>query len=96
MTPEIMIDIINQALFVALEISAPLLIMALVVGLFISILQSVTQINEMTLTFVPKMFLFTVLLMALFPWISKVLVNYAHEVLIDHWDKLKDIRNYTS
>ena len=49
------IEIGNQAIMVALEIGAPVMLLALVVGLTISILQALTQIQEMTLTFVPKM-----------------------------------------
>ena len=87
MNAEQMTDLIRNALFVALEISAPLLI-AMVIGLCISIFQSVTQINEMTLTFVPKMFVFAITLSLFFPWMLKIMTKYTLDILTYQWDKV--------
>ncbi|MBB63967.1 MAG: flagellar biosynthetic protein FliQ [Waddliaceae bacterium] len=88
MTPDHMVDLVRGALYVALQISAPLLILAMVIGFGISIFQSVTQINEMTLTFVPKILIFAGVLSILFPWIMKTMVRYTTELLVHEWDKL--------
>ena len=55
MTVDVVVDIFRNALYVAVKVSAPILIVSLVVGLVISILQTVTSIQEQTLTFVPKL-----------------------------------------
>lgn len=96
MTPEQVTDIVRQALAVAMEVSSPLLILAMVVGLTISIFQSVTQINEMTLTFVPKMFIFAFALILFFPWILKTMTTYTLNVLVYQWEQLVTLSNYTS
>ena len=76
MSPEFALDIGKQALWLVLILSAPMLLLGLLVGVVISILQSVTQIQEMTLTFVPKIIV-TVAAMVFFgPWMLRVLVSY--------------------
>lgn len=96
MSPDQVTDIVRQALYVAMQISSPLLILAMVVGLGISIFQSVTQINEMTLTFVPKMAVFAVALMIFFPWILKTMMRYTLNILVNQWDNLVSLTNYSS
>jgi len=66
----------NQAIVVALKIGAPVMLMALACGLLISILQALTQIQEMTLTFVPKILLIMVSLMVLLPFMVATLVDF--------------------
>lgn len=83
-------------MLVALQISAPLLIIAMVVGFGISLFQSVTQINEMTLTFVPKMLIFAVALMVFFPWIIKTLTRYTLNVLVFQWNNVVSLTQYAS
>jgi flagellar biosynthetic protein FliQ len=76
MTPEFALGIGRDALFLVLILSAPMLLLGLAVGVIISILQSVTQIQEMTLTFVPKI-LVTVIAMVFFgPWMLRTLMGY--------------------
>lgn len=96
MTPDQATDIIRNALFVALEVSAPLLVIAMVVGFGISIFQSVTQINEMTLTFVPKILVFAAALAVLFPWILKTIVRFTLNLLMFQWEKVISLTNYTT
>ncbi|HUK08650.1 MAG TPA: flagellar biosynthesis protein FliQ [Stellaceae bacterium] len=66
----------DQAIVVALKIGAPVMLLALACGLLISILQALTQIQEMTLTFVPKILLIMVSLMVLLPFMVATLVDF--------------------
>ncbi|MES2202582.1 MAG: flagellar biosynthesis protein FliQ [candidate division FCPU426 bacterium] len=76
MSPEFALDVGKQALILVVELSAPILLLGLLVGVLISIMQSVTQIQEMTLTFVPKIIV-TVMAMIFFgPWMLRVLMSY--------------------
>lgn len=64
MTPDIVIDIAREAIWLIIKVSAPMLIVSLIVGLVISVFQTITSIQEQTLTFVPKLLaIFTVLLL---------------------------------
>ena len=64
-------------LLTTLTVAAPVLLTALIVGLFVSILQAITQIHEMTLTFIPKILAIVGMVLLLAPWILQVLVAYA-------------------
>jgi len=80
MTPESAMTIARQALEVTLMISAPLLLAALITGLIVSIFQAATQINEMTLSFIPTLFVvFRVMLLA-GPWMINVMTDYMHQL----------------
>ncbi|MCK9201658.1 MAG: flagellar biosynthesis protein FliQ [Gallionella sp.] len=76
MTPEAVITIGQQAVEMTLLISAPLLLTALVIGLVVSIFQAATQINEMTLSFIPKMLGIFVVLIFTGPWMISMMVDY--------------------
>ncbi|HVW19261.1 MAG TPA: flagellar biosynthesis protein FliQ [Solirubrobacteraceae bacterium] len=69
-----------QALMLGLKICLPLLGVGLVVGLIISIFQSVTQIQEMTLTFIPKLLALAVVLLVAGPWMLDQVVTYTHDL----------------
>ena len=71
------IELVREATSVALLVAAPLLIISLVVGLAISILQAVTQIQEQTLNLVPKILVMTVTMLFLLPWLIQRIVDYA-------------------
>ncbi|MXR36628.1 flagellar biosynthesis protein FliQ [Craterilacuibacter sinensis] len=76
MSPELVINLVQQALFTLIIVAAPVLGVSLLVGLLVSILQAATQINEMTLTFIPKlMALFLVLLLA-GPWMLNTMMDF--------------------
>ncbi|MBT3270496.1 flagellar biosynthesis protein FliQ [Candidatus Poribacteria bacterium] len=77
MTLEAVSEITRTMLLTALLVASPVLLTALVVGLFVSILQAITQIHEMTLTFIPKILSIVTMLLLLIPWILQTLVNYA-------------------
>lgn len=76
MTPETVVTIGQQAVELTLLISAPLLLTALVIGLVVSIFQAATQINEMTLSFIPKMLGIFVVLIITGPWMVGLMVDY--------------------
>ncbi|MFT3758712.1 MULTISPECIES: flagellar biosynthesis protein FliQ [unclassified Thauera] len=76
MTPTTVIELGRQAVEVTLMVSAPLFLAALVTGLIISIFQAATQINEMTLTFVPKLVAIFVTLVLAGPWMITLLTDF--------------------
>ena len=73
-------DLVRQTLILALLISAPMLLIGMAVGIIISLFQAVTQIQEQTLTFVPKIAAMIVAAILLMPWIAQRLLEYAREV----------------
>jgi flagellar biosynthetic protein FliQ len=75
------IDLIRNAIAMSLVVAAPLLITALVVGVAVSVLQAVTQIQEQTLTFIPKLVLVGVVLVLTLPWTLTRLVEYLVGIL---------------
>lgn len=80
MTPELVMNIGRQAIEMTLMLSAPLLLAALVIGLIISIFQAATQINEQTLSFIPKLVgTFLVLILA-GPWMLQIMVDYIRQL----------------
>ena len=76
MTPETVLSLSRQALEVVLMLAAPLLIVTLGVGLVVGVFQAATQINEMTLSFIPKLVAVALTLLAAGPWMLSVLVDY--------------------
>jgi flagellar biosynthetic protein FliQ len=80
MTPEFVISVGREAMQVAFLLAAPPLITALVVGLAVSILQAVTQIQEMTLAIIPKMVAILIALIVSFPWLLETLTVYTTTV----------------
>lgn len=77
MTMDQAIDLIREALIVTLIISAPILAVGLIIGLVISIVQAVTQIQEQTLSFVPKIVGMAAALILLVPWIGQKLIEFS-------------------
>ena len=81
MTPEFVVNFAQDAIKVTILISLPVLIMGLVVGLLISVFQAVTQINEMTLTFVPKILVVLVGLIFLAPGVLEHVRTFTISVI---------------
>ena len=79
MENEFVIEVVNQAIKVTLMLSAPMLIGALVVGILVSIFQAVTQINEQTLSFIPKILVIITALVIFSPWMMETMVSYTQE-----------------
>jgi flagellar biosynthetic protein FliQ len=80
MTPENVMDLAHSTLLVTSMIAAPLLLVALLTGLVIGMLQAATQINESTLSFIPKLLVLVLTLFALGPWLLRVLVDFTHDL----------------
>ena len=80
MTPEAILGIGEQALQVTVLLSAPLLLSALAVGLLIGMLQAATQINEMTLSFIPKLLVVVAVLFVAGPWMLTLIVSYTRRL----------------
>lgn len=81
MSPESVVTFGRQALEMMLVVSAPLLLVALVVGLAVSLVQAVTQINESTLSFLPKLVAIAATLVILGPWMLTMLTDYIRRVI---------------
>lgn len=82
MENEFVLEITNQAIQVAMMLSAPMLIGALVVGILVSIFQAVTQINEQTLSFIPKILVIVVALVIFSPWMIDTLTSYTKDLIV--------------
>ncbi len=80
MTPELVVQLARRSFETILMLSAPLLIFSLVVGLLISIFQTVTSINEATLTFVPKIVAVMVAIIIFFPWMMTYMTDFTREI----------------
>ena len=77
MNPEVATDLIKQLMSQAVTLAAPILLTAMVIGLMVSLFQSVTSIQEQTLTFVPKALAVVSMLILIMPWILRTLIEYA-------------------
>ncbi|MBR3770077.1 MAG: flagellar biosynthesis protein FliQ [Lachnospiraceae bacterium] len=80
MTEEVIIDIFTQTLVLIIKVSAPMLLVSLAVGLIVSILQTITSIQEQTLTFVPKLLAIFLTLMLAGNWILTMLKEFIVEL----------------
>ncbi|HFC98302.1 MAG TPA: flagellar biosynthesis protein FliQ [Thermosulfurimonas dismutans] len=83
MTEQTVLYLARQTVELTLLISAPMLLAGLVIGVLISIFQAVTQIQEMTLTFVPKIVAVFVALLLTFPWMMRKLLDFTHTLLVN-------------
>lgn len=80
MSHTLVVDLARNAIMLALLIAGPMLVVALLVGLTISVVQAVTQIQEQTLAFVPKLVGVSVIFLLALPWILQLLVKYTTEL----------------
>jgi flagellar biosynthesis protein FliQ len=87
-TPEFVVELAQKAIKVTLFVSLPILGIGLVVGVLVSLLQAATQIQEMTLTFVPKILSIFIGLLLLLPWIMHQLTGFTIEII-------NNLPNYT-
>ena len=76
MTPELVMNIGREAIEMTLILSGPLLLAALIIGLIISIFQAATQINEQTLSFIPKLIGMFIVMIVAGPWMLQMMVDY--------------------
>lgn len=80
MSHALIVDLARNAIMLALLVAGPMLIVALLVGLTVSVLQAVTQIQEQTLAFVPKLVAVSVVFLLALPWLLQLLVKYTTEL----------------
>ncbi|MDD5403138.1 MAG: flagellar biosynthesis protein FliQ [Sulfuricella sp.] len=80
MTPETVMAIGRQALELTIMVSAPMLLAALATGLLVSIFQAATQINEMTLSFIPKLLVMFLAMVLAGPWMLSMMVDYMRQL----------------
>ena len=83
MGPETVLDIGRQALWLAVLLAGPMLGAALAVGLFIGVIQAATQIQEMTLSFIPKLLALVVVLFMVGPWMLRIIVTFSQRLFMD-------------
>ena len=81
MTPEFITMIGKETIMVVILVSAPILASGMIIGLAISLFQAVTQIQEMTLTFVPKIIVVMVALLFFAPWMMELLINFTTHMI---------------
>ncbi len=76
MSPELVLTVARESLTVTVLVATPLLLAALVTGVLVGVLQAATQINEMTLSFIPKLLALVVTLLVTGPWMLQLLTSY--------------------
>lgn len=82
MSEDVFIGVLQSGLIVTAELLTPLLLLSSVVGLLVGLFQSVTQINEMTLTFIPKIIIVGLVLMILGPWMLANIMDYSRDLIL--------------
>ena len=80
MDQDTVISLVTQAMTLAVEVAGPILLAGLVIGLLVSIFQSVTQIQEQSLTFIPKVLAVAAIIVILGPWMLGQLINYVQNL----------------
>ena len=83
MTPDSVLDIFSNAMQLVLLLVVIILVPALIVGLLVSMFQAATQINEMTLSFIPKLIITLITLMVAGPWMLQLLIEYTRGLIMD-------------
>ncbi|EHQ58624.1 flagellar biosynthetic protein FliQ [gamma proteobacterium HIMB55] len=83
MGPETVLDIGREALWLAVLLAGPMLGAALAVGLFIGVIQAATQIQEMTLSFIPKLLALVIVLFIIGPWMLRIIVTFTQRLFMD-------------
>jgi len=83
MTPEFIVGFGKEAVWVTLLVAGPMLFFGLLVGLIVSIFQAVTQVHEMTLTFIPKILAVMAALVFFFPWMMSVMLNFTERLFVN-------------
>ena len=79
---EAVLEITNQAMRVALMLAAPMLLGALIIGILVSLFQAVTQINEQTLLFIPKILVIAAAMVFFAPWMLETLTDFTREIIL--------------
>ena len=80
MTPEFVTGFFVEAIKITILLAAPMLLAGLIVGLLVSVFQAATQINEMTMTFIPKMLAVGISILVFFPWMLQVIIHFTQSL----------------
>jgi flagellar biosynthesis protein FliQ len=83
MSHEMVTSIFLQAIKTAIMLAAPMLLSGLIIGLLVSVFQTATSIQEMTLTFIPKMLVVALALLFFLPWMLQVMTDFMHNMLVN-------------
>ena len=83
MTPEFVTGFLSDGIKTTILLASPMLLAGLVVGLIVSIFQAATQINEMTMTFIPKILAVGLALLIFFPWMLQVMIDFVRNLFIN-------------
>jgi flagellar biosynthetic protein FliQ len=83
MTPEFVTGFLSEGIKTAILLAAPMLFAGLIVGLIVSIFQAATQINEMTMTFIPKILAVGLALLVFFPWMLQIMIDFVRNLFIN-------------
>ncbi len=83
MTPEFIVGFGKEVVWITLLVAGPMLLSGLLVGLTVSIFQAVTQVHEMTLTFIPKILAVMAALVIFFPWMMSVMINFTEHLFVN-------------
>jgi flagellar biosynthetic protein FliQ len=83
MNPDLVVDIARDAIEITLYLSFPILAIVLIVGVLVGLLQAMTQIQEATLSFVPKIIATFISLLFLFPWMMNKMMSYTEQVIVN-------------
>lgn len=89
MSLDFVVGIMAETVWTTLLVAAPVLIVGLVVGVLISLFQAVTQVQEMTLVFVPKIVACLIALVAALPWMINILISFTHNILANFPEYIK-------
>jgi len=81
MSPEFVTGFLTEALKTAIFLAAPILLCGLAVGVLVAMFQAATQINEMTLVFIPKMLAVSIALLIFFPWMLQVILDFTRNLI---------------
>ena len=82
MNADTVIDLSQQALYIIVMLAAPMLLSALAIGLLIGMFQAATSINEMTLSFIPKLLILVIAIMIAGPWMLGLILNYTRNLYL--------------
>ena len=89
MGEEVFLNVMERSIWVTAQVLAPLLLISSTVGVLVGLFQTVTQINEMTLTFIPKIVVVALVLLLMGPWMLHVLMDYATELILNIPDLIR-------
>ena len=83
MTPEFIVGFGKEVVWITLMVAGPMLFFGLVVGLIVSVFQAVTQVHEMTLTFIPKILAVMFALILFFPWMMNIMLSFTEKLFVN-------------